>query len=330
MIILVYLSVVIPCFNEEAVLPELLARVDAATSEWADTREVIFVDDGSSDGTWKALHLGTQSYSGFRALRLSANFGHQMALTAGLEAAVGERILMLDADLQDPPELLTGMMSLMDQGYDIVYGRRTERQGETKFKKGSAYIFYRILNALSDVEIPSDVGDFRLVSRRALDAVLSMPERSRFLRGMFSWVGFNQIGIEYTRDKRLAGETSYSMRKMLHFGVDAITSFSTRPLRWATRLAFVSILFTFFLLIYVTHSLIFFNTAPGWASVLLAISFFSSVQLLVLGIMGEYLGRLFFEVKQRPHYLYQDDTGPSVSATTKTPDKEKSIKIVAS
>ncbi len=321
-----YLSVVIPCFNEEDALGELLRRVDAATSDWAHSREVILVDDGSTDGTWEGLKQAAETYPGFRALRLSANFGHQMALSAGLQAARGERILMLDADLQDPPELLSDMMPLMDQGYDVVYGRRAERQGETGFKKASAYLFYRVLNALSDVEIPSDVGDFRLVSRKALDAVLAMPERSRFLRGMFSWVGFRQIGLEYRREKRVAGETSYSMKKMLNFGVDAITSFSTRPLRWATRLAFASIAFTGVLLIYVAHSLIFYATAPGWASVLLAISFFSAIQLLVLGILGEYLGRLFVEMKQRPLYFCEEELGQSSDAK----DQKDPIKVVAS
>lgn len=287
----------------------LVERLDDATAAWAGQREIILVDDGSSDLTWSLIEKEAKARPDLRGLKLSANRGHQAALTAGLEAAQGDRIFMLDADLQDPPELIGSMMALMDQGYDVVYGRRAERKGETWFKRMSAWGFYRVLNMLSDVEIPNDTGDFRLVTRRALDAVLQMPESSRFLRGMFSWVGFNQIGLEYVREERLAGETKYPLRAMLRFGLDAVTSFSTRPLRWATRLSFLSLIFTLGMLVYIVGSLIFHQTAPGWASLLLAISFFSSVQLLTLGIIGEYLGRLYIEAKQRPLYLTAEETG---------------------
>ena len=231
-----------------------------------------------------------------------------MALTAGLEAAQGERIFMLDADLQDPPELLGDMMGMMDRGYDVVYGRRSERQGETVFKRATAWAFYRLLNAMSDVDIPRDTGDFRLVSRKALDAVLSMPERARFVRGMFAWAGFSQIGIEYTRAPRALGETKYPLRKMVRFAVDAMTAFSTKPLKFATRMSFASLGFSALMMIYVLHSLIVYQTAPGWASVVLAISLFSGVQLLTLGILGEYIGRLYVEAKNRPLYFVSEDT----------------------
>lgn len=313
------LSIVVPCFNEEAALPYLAARLDEATAEWRASREILLVDDGSSDGTWEAIGKATGEVPGLRGIRLSANRGHQTALTAGLEAARGDRVFMLDADLQDPPELIADMMAMMDQGYDVVYGRRKLRRGETPFKRLSAWAFYRALNMLSDVEIPNDTGDFRLVSRRALDAVLAMPERARFVRGMFSWVGFRQIGLEYIRDERVAGTTKYPFRKMLHFGLDAITSFSTRPLRWATRLSFLSLIATAVMLVYVAGSLIFYQTAPGWASVLLAVSFFSAVQLLTLGIIGEYLGRLYIEAKGRPLYtIAEETTGETAARTDKT------------
>lgn len=302
------LSIVVPCFNEEEAVPLLVERLDAATAEWKGSREIILVDDGSSDWTWATMQSAAANLPDLKGIRLSSNCGHQAALTAGLEAARGDRIFMLDADLQDPPELITEMMALMDQGYDVVYGRRGARKGETLFKRASAYIFYRLLNRLSDTKIPNDTGDFRLVNRRSLDAVLQMPERSRFLRGMFSWVGFQQIGLEYIRDERTVGVTKYPFKAMLRFGLDAVTGFSTRPLRWATRLSFLSLIFTFAMLVYIISSLVFYQTAPGWASILLAVSFFSSIQLLTLGIIGEYLGRLYMEAKGRPLYILSEET----------------------
>lgn len=302
-----HLSVVVPCMNEESAIPALVDRLAAATAPWAERAEIILVDDGSTDATWEAIEAAQARVPQVVGLRLSANRGHQVALTAGLEAARGARVFMLDADLQDPPELLPEMMALMDAGYDVVYGRRAARKGEGLFKRASAWLFYRVLNALSDVEIPTDTGDFRLVSRRALDAVLAMPERTRFVRGMFAWAGFRQIGVEYVRDPRLGGESKYPLGKMMRFAMDALTGFSTRPLRIANRLAFYSIFVTVLMAGYVFFSLIWFSTAPGWASTLLAVSFFSSIQLLTLAIMGEYIGRLFVETKNRPLYFIEDE-----------------------
>ncbi len=210
------------------------------------------------------------------------------------------------------------MMAMMDRGYDVVYGRRAERQGETVFKRATAHLFYRVLNLMSDVPIPKDTGDFRLVSRRALDAVLAMPEKARFIRGMFAWVGFNQIGIEYTRAPRLTGETKYPLSKMLRLAIDAMTGFSTKPLRLATRLSFVSLGVAGLMMIYVLYSLILYQTAPGWASVVVAISAFSGVQLLTLGILGEYVGRLYVEAKNRPLYYISEDTVASEPVALKT------------
>ncbi len=304
----VQLSVVVPCYNEEESVPILVERLVQAIEPWAQDAEIILADDGSSDETWAAIEAAHARYPVVRGIRLSANRGHQVALTAGLEAARGARIFMLDADLQDPPEILPDMMMMMDRGYDVVYGRRAERQGETLFKKATAYLFYRFLNTLSDVDIPKDTGDFRLVSRRALAAVLAMPERARFIRGMFAWAGYKQIGLEYVRDARVAGVTKYPFRAMLRFATDALTGFSTKPLKMATRLAFLSLYVTFLMAVYVFLSLILHSTAPGWASMLLAISFFSGIQLLTLGIMGEYIGRLYMESKQRPMYFLSEET----------------------
>lgn len=303
-----YLSVVVPCFNEEESIPALVTRLSAAIEPWRDRAEIILVDDGSSDGTWSAIEDARALCQQLVGLRLSANRGHQVALTAGLEAATGERIFMLDADLQDPPELLPDMMYMMDRGHDVVYGRRAERQGETAFKKITAHLFYRALNLMSDVAIPRDTGDFRLVNRRALDAVLDMPEKSRFVRGMFAWVGFSQVGIEYARAAREQGETKYPLRAMLRLALDAMTGFSTKPLRLATRLSFATLLVSALMAVYVFRSLVLYQTAPGWASITLAVSFFSGVQLLTLGILGEYVGRLYMESKRRPLYYISEET----------------------
>jgi dolichol-phosphate mannosyltransferase len=303
-----HLSIVVPCMNEEAGIPALVARLSAAIVPWKSQAEIILVDDGSTDDTWKAILAAKADCPQLVGIRLSANRGHQVALTAGLETAQGERIMMLDADLQDPPELLADMMFMMDRGFDVVYGRRIERRGESLFKRATAYAFYRVLNALSDTPIPQDTGDFRLVSRKTLDAVLAMPERSRFIRGMFAWVGFRQVGIEYVREPRKTGETKYPLKKMIRFSIDAMTAFSTKPLRLATRLSFVSLAVAAFMALYVFRSLILFQTVPGWASVVLAVSFFSGAQLLTLGILGEYIGRLYIEAKNRPLYFVREDT----------------------
>ena len=303
-----YLSIVVPCMNEEEGIPNLVERLSQAMAPYAQSAEIILVDDGSTDGTWSAIRKAQANCPQLRALRMSANRGHQIALTAGLEAAKGARIFMLDADLQDPPELLSDMMAMMDRGHDVVYGRRAERQGETVFKRATAHAFYRLLNFVSDVAIPSDTGDFRLVSRRALDDVLAMPEKARFLRGMFAWVGYNQVGIEYVRAARETGETKYPLGKMIRLAVDGVTAFSTKPLKLATRLSFVSFGISGLMMIYVFRSLLLYQTAPGWASVVLAIAAFSGVQLLTLGILGEYIGRLYVEAKNRPLYSIAEDT----------------------
>jgi dolichol-phosphate mannosyltransferase len=303
------LSVVVPCFNEAEVFQETSRRILAACKGISREFEIIYVDDGSRDGTWDLIAAAAADDRRIKGLKLSRNHGHQLALTAGLAEAKGDSILMLDADLQDPPELLPDMLAMMDQGYDVVYGKRRSRKGESWFKILSAKLFYRVLKQLSDVEIPVDTGDFRLVNRKVLDEFLQMPEKNRFVRGMFAWLGHRQIGLEYDRHERFAGETKYPFRKMTRFATDALTSFSAVPLKLASTLAFLSLLITAVVAVYVIWSLVFLDAVPGWASLLLVLSFFAGIQLLTLGIMGEYVGRIYMEVKGRPMYIADQRLG---------------------
>ncbi len=300
-------SVVVPCFNEEEVLAETVRRLTGACTAAVGTDyEIVFVDDGSHDRTWPLLQAFAAGDAHLVAVSLSRNFGHQLALSAGLQLCRGERILMIDADLQDPPELLTPMLAAMDQGADVVYGQRTERQGETAFKTGSASLFYRLLNKLTDVDIPENVGDFRLVTRPVLEALLALPEQHRFVRGLVAWLGFRQVAFPYARAERFAGVTKYPLRKMLRLAVDAITGFSVVPLRisiWAALLCFGIALGT---MGYGLVSWLFFDVVRGWASLMVLVALFAGVQLLCLGILGEYVGRMFMEAKRRPLYIVRE------------------------
>ena len=271
-----------------------------------DRYELILVNDGSFDETWVILRELAHNDDRIVAVDLSRNYGHQLALSAGLSLARGERILVIDADLQDPPELLPEMMRLMDEGADVVYGQRVERDGETWFKKVSARVFYRLLLRMTDVPIPPDTGDFRLMSRQVLDALLAMPEQQRFIRGMVAWIGFRQVAVEYRRDKRFAGETKYPIHKMLTFAVDAITGFSTTPLRISLYAAFIFIGFAALLIIFVLFAWLYMGTVPGWTSTFLGMLIFSSVQLFCLGLIGEYLGRIYMQTKQRPLFIIRE------------------------
>jgi glycosyltransferase involved in cell wall biosynthesis len=301
------LSVVIPCYNEAAVIRELYRRVTrACRSLVGDSYELVLVNDGSFDETWAMLQELGHNDGRIVAVDLSRNYGHQLALSAGLSLARGERILVIDADLQDPPELLPEMMRLMDDGADVVYGKRVERDGETWFKKVSARVFYRLLFRITDVPIPPDTGDFRLMSRQVLNALLAMPEQQRFIRGMVTWIGFRQVPLEYRRDKRFAGQTKYSLRKMLTFAIDAITGFSTTPLRISLYIALVFIAVALLLIIFVLFSWLFLGTVQGWTSIFLAMLIFASVQLFALAVMGEYLGRVYMQTKQRPLFIIRE------------------------
>ena len=301
------LTVVSPCFNEEASLTELYHRVsEACRGEVGDDYEIVLVDDGSTDCTRDIIRTLCAQDSRVVGVFLSRNHGHQIALTAGLHVSKGERILIIDADLQDPPELLGQMMRLMDDGADVVYGKRKERRGESRFKKFSARVFYRLLNSMVDIKIPLDTGDFRLMSRRSLNELNRMPEQHRFIRGMVSWIGFRQVALEYSRDARFAGETKYTLRKMLRFAVDAIAGFSIVPLRLSMVLGFMCALIGVLFFGYTVYSYLVGITVPGWTTVMTAVLILGSGQLLILGVIGEYLGRLYMQSKNRPLYVIED------------------------
>jgi dolichol-phosphate mannosyltransferase len=305
------LSVVIPCFNEEACLTELHRRVSAAAREAVGaSHEIVLINDGSRDGSWAMMQELAERDSRVVAINLSRNHGHQLALTAGLDLCGGERILIIDADLQDPPELLPAMMAQMDsQHADVVYAVRGNRSGETAFKKATAKIFYRMLDKLTDVDIPLDTGDFRLMSRRALDAFLSLPEQARFIRGMVSWVGFKQIPFLYDRQERFSGTTKYPLRKMIAFALDAVTGFSTAPLRLASHIGLWLVLASFLLILYIVIGYFSGSAVQGWTSTMLVVVALGAVQMFVLGMIGEYLGRLYIEAKRRPLYIVADIAG---------------------
>lgn len=298
------LSAVAPCYDEAGNLAELHRRLSAACSAVVgDDYELILVNDRSQDATW---HLLTELVAADRhvvAVDLSRNYGHELALTAGLSLARGERILVLDADLQDPPELLVQMMAALDEGADLVYGRRVSRTGEPWWKRATSAMFYRVLRSLTDVEIPLDAGDFRLMTRRVLEAFLAMPEQHRFVRGMVSWTGFKQVPLDYDRAERVAGVTKYPLRKLMRLAFDAITGFSIRPLRIANYLSVLLAFCAFATLGYVFYSWWVGTAIPGWTSVMTVVLLLGSFQMLVLGIMCEYLGRLFVEAKRRPLFL---------------------------
>jgi polyisoprenyl-phosphate glycosyltransferase len=301
-------SVIVPCYNEQEVLRECHAQLtQVLEASCGKSYELIYVNDGSNDGTEEILRDIHSSSNQVRAVMLSRNFGHQAAVTAGLTACSGRCAVIIDADLQDPPELIPQMLDRWREGYEVVYGIRESRSGETGFKVRSAQIFYRMINHLSDVEIPVDSGDFRLLDRRAVNAMLTMPERHRLLRGMSSWIGFRQLGLKYSRAPRFAGATKYPLDKMLNLALDGIFSFSTVPLRFVTALglitaavATIGILYSLIVRIFTYH------WVAGWATLILAVLFIGGVEMFCLGILGEYVGRIYTETKQRPLFLVRE------------------------
>ncbi len=310
------LSIVIPCFNEEECLPELYRRVAAvAEAQAPGSYEIILINDGSRDGTWSQMQALAASNPALVAINLSRNHGHQLALTAGLDVSSGANILILDADLQDPPELLPDMLAAMkDQGADVVYAVRRQRAGESFGKKITAALFYRLLARLTDTNIPLDTGDFRLMSRRALDALMAMPEQARFIRGMVAWIGFKQVPITYDRSERLAGETKYPFSKMLKLALDAITGFSTTPLRFASHAGMALVGVSVLILGYILYGWLCGDTVEGWTSLMLLVVMLGAAQMFVLGMIGEYLGRLYMESKRRPLYLVAEILGKAGGA----------------
>lgn len=305
------LSIVIPCYNEESVIKETLRQMDDLVREiriqFSLDTEVILVNDGSSDRTLEILLASVKKLPFLRVVNFARNFGHQIAVTAGMDASRGDAVVLMDADLQDPPPIVLQMVKKWkEEDYDVVYATRLKRPGETVFKKISAQIFYRILNSLSDTSIPLDTGDFRLMSRRVVEVLNASPEKDRFIRGMVSWVGFKQVSLPYQRSKRFAGETHYPLKKMLALAFTGIMSFSTKPLRLASLLGLFTSLVAFMGLFYALAIKLFTDTwISGWTSLILSILFLGGVQLLCMGILGEYIGRIYMSSKNRPLYLVE-------------------------
>jgi polyisoprenyl-phosphate glycosyltransferase len=297
-------SIVIPILDEEDAFGELRRRISEVLDELDGPGEVILVDDGSTDRSWELMQGAAAEDERFRPVRLSRNFGHQLAITAGLDHARGEAVVVIDGDLQDPPELILEMAARWREGYQVVYAHRTDRAGESRLKRGTASAFYRLLSRLSDVEIPRDVGDFRLMDRIVVDAIGHMREHARYLRGMVAWVGYRQTAVDYTRAARVAGETKFSMGRMLRFATDGVLSFSAAPLRLALRLGLLMSMVSFaYGVIAVFLKVTGAFTVPGWTSLVVVTAFLGGIQLVVLGIMGEYVARIHEEVKGRPLYL---------------------------
>ncbi|BAY22968.1 family 2 glycosyl transferase [Calothrix sp. NIES-2100] len=307
-------SFIIPIYNEEETIPELYRRVSAVMEELDDTAELILVNDGSKDRSLQLMRNLHQKDSRVCYLSFARNFGHQIAVTAGLNFVRGQVIFILDADLQDPPELIPEMIEKWRQGYHIVYAQRTKRRKEGWFKRFTAYAFYRILKQLADVDIPTDTGDFCLLDRQVVDILNSMPERNRYLRGLRSWVGFRQTSVQFQRDPRFAGEVKYTFRKSLALAINGLVSFSRVPLQLSTYVGLLSAIVAILMAILVIYWRIFTPHSPltGFTIILVAIFFIGSVQLVSIGILGEYIGRIYEEVKGRPLYTLAEINGFSL------------------
>lgn len=302
------ISIIVPMYYEEKVVKECYKRLSEILQRLVNyDYEIIFINDGSKDRTLELLEEIAELDQKIKIISFTRNFGHQCAVTAGLKHVSGDAIVIIDADLQDPPELIPDMILLWEEGNKIVYGKRKSREGESRFKLISAKMFYEAINALSDMEIPKDTGDFRLVDREVVEVINSLPEHNKFLRGLWSWVGFKQIPYEYERKKRFAGKTKYPLKKMLKLASDGIISFSTKPLKIVGAFGLVSIAISAFIMIYAIISFVFKlnNLAPGWTSLMVAITFFAGVQLLSIWIMSEYIARIYDESKNRPQYIIE-------------------------
>lgn len=302
-------SVIVPMYYEEEVAEECYKRLKKVLEELSEKYlyEIIFINDGSKDKTLNILENIAQDNKNVKVISFSRNFGHQCAVTAGLKYITGDAIVIIDADLQDPPELIPEMLKLWEDGNEVIYGKRKSREGESKFKLLTASMFYKTLNALSDVEIPKDTGDFRLVDRKVVEVINSLPEHNKFLRGLFSWVGFKQIPFEYERKERVAGKTKYPLSKMLKLAQDGIFSFSTKPLRIVGTMGIISILISIIILIYSILSYIFNwnDLASGWTSMMVTMTFLGGMILISLWMIGEYVGRIYDETKRRPEYIIE-------------------------
>ena len=303
-------SIVIPLYNEEEIFPSLVERLQQVMTELDGPAEVVMVDDGSRDRTFELARAAGDRDPRFKVIRFSRNFGHQLAITAGMDATSGDAVIIMDADLQDPPHVILQMVEKWREGYEVVYGRRQRREGERPFKTLTASLFYNLLHRVADIDTHVDVGDFRLVDRKALDAFLLMRERNRYVRGMFSWVGFRQVAVPYVREQRHAGTTHYTMRKMVMLAADGIVGFSTAPLRLSLGagmfLAFAAVLYG---TVSISLKLAGLPLVPGYASLLCAITFLSGIQLIVMGMVGQYVGRIYDECRARPLYIVRESHG---------------------
>ncbi len=297
------ISVVIPMYCEELVVDECYKRVKKVMIDNKINYELVVVNDGSKDNTLELLKDIAKLDNNVKIIDFSRNFGQQAAMTAGIENATGDAIVIIDADLQDPPEIIIEMIKKWREGYDVVYGKRKCRKGETVFKKATAKVYYRLLNRLSAVPIPNDVGDFRLIDRKVQQIFINLPEKNKYSRGLIPWIGFKQTYVEYVREKRFDGETKYSVGKLLKLAMDGIVQFSVKPLKMIGVLGIWTALLSFGLLIYAIISKIIGVATEGWASMMVAITFFSSVQLISLGIIGQYVAKIYDEVKARPNYI---------------------------
>lgn len=302
-------SVIIPAYNEEEVIAESYKRLTGVMAQSGGEYELIFVNDGSRDKTIDILNNIADKDDCVKIIDFSRNFGHQIAISAGLDYATGDAVAVIDADLQDPPEVILRMIEKWREGYDVIYGKRIKRHGETIFKKLTAKIFYRFLHSMTDVDIPVDTGDFRLMDKKVCDAMRSLTEKNRYVRGLVSWVGFKQTAVEYVREERFAGETKYPLKKMIKFASDGIISFSFKPLKLAQYLGFATSALSFIYLIIVIIQKLMGLTVAGWASILAVSLFFNGIILLMLGIIGEYIGRIYDEAKGRPLYIVKNTIG---------------------
>jgi glycosyltransferase involved in cell wall biosynthesis len=303
-----FLSIVAPCYNEEAVIDMFLEKIFEVLERVGRSFEIVFVNDGSRDGTLDLLKKRSKEYAGVRVINLSRNFGKEAALTAGIDAALGEVVIPIDVDLQDPPELILEFVKKYEEGYDVVVGKRADRTTDTHAKRISAELFYKMHNKISDIEIPHNVGDYRLMSRRVVEELKKLPETQRFMKGIFAWLGFKTAVVEYKREERAAGDTSFNGWKLWNFALDGITSFSTAPLRiWlyvGIALSFIAFLFGAWIIL---KTLLFGVDTPGYASMLTVVLFLGGIQLMGIGILGEYIGRIYLESKNRPIYIVENE-----------------------
>lgn len=300
------LSIVIPVYNEEMNIGKLNARVHASVSQMGLPYEVVYINDGSKDQSLTILKMLAAADAHVKFIDLSRNFGHQLAITAGMEYASGEHIVIMDGDGQDPPELIPELYAKAQEGFEVVYAKRRKRDGENFLKKFTAKMFYRFLAKITSIEIPVDTGDFRIIHRKIQRLLKQMPEQHKFIRGQISWLGFNQTFLEYDREERMGGNTKFTYKKMIRFALDGISSFSTWPLKIATIGGFLVSIVSFILIIYTLYEKYFGTTEPGWASLNISILFIGGIQLIGIGILGEYLGRVSENVKNRPHYIVRD------------------------